>query len=37
MPEMPQLVDELPLSPFGKVSKVALAKRIAETLRAESP
>jgi hypothetical protein len=29
-------VDELPLSPFGKVSKVALARRIAETLRAEA-
>ena len=37
LPERLELVDELPLSPFGKVSKVALAKRIAETLRAESP
>ena len=37
LPERLELVDELPLSPFGKVSKVALAKRIAETLRAEAP
>ena len=36
LPERLELVDELPLSPFGKVSKVALARRIAETLRAEA-
>ena len=36
LPERLELVDELPLSPFGKVSKVALTKRIAETLRAEA-
>jgi 2,3-dihydroxybenzoate-AMP ligase len=33
LPERLELVDELPLSPFGKVSKVALMKRIADKLR----
>jgi 2,3-dihydroxybenzoate-AMP ligase len=36
LPERLEVVDELPLSPFGKVSKVALARRIAETVRAEA-
>lgn len=36
LPERLEVVEELPLSPFGKVSKVALAKRIADKLRAES-
>jgi 2,3-dihydroxybenzoate-AMP ligase len=35
LPERLELVDELPLSPFGKVSKATLARRIAEALRAE--
>jgi len=32
LPERLELIDELPLSPFGKVSKVTLTKLIAETL-----
>ena len=36
LPERVELVDDLPLSPFGKVSKQTLAARIAETLRRES-
>ena len=36
LPERVELIDELPLSPFGKVSKVTLTKRIAEKLRAEA-
>ncbi len=36
LPERLELVDELPLSPFGKVSKVALTKRIAKTLAVEA-
>ncbi|MGH7308847.1 MAG: AMP-binding enzyme [Candidatus Rokuibacteriota bacterium] len=36
LPERVELVGELPLSPFGKVSKVALTKRITETLRQEA-
>jgi 2,3-dihydroxybenzoate-AMP ligase len=36
LPERLELVDELPLSPFGKVSKAALARQIAETLRREA-
>jgi 2,3-dihydroxybenzoate-AMP ligase len=36
LPERVELIDELPLSPFGKVSKVALTKRIAEKLRQET-
>jgi non-ribosomal peptide synthetase component E (peptide arylation enzyme) len=36
LPERVELVDELPLSPFGKVSKATLMKRIAETLARET-
>jgi len=36
LPERLELIDELPLSPFGKVSKVALTRRIAEKLREET-
>ena len=36
LPERVELVDEFPLSPFGKVSKVALTARITEKLREES-
>jgi 2,3-dihydroxybenzoate-AMP ligase len=36
LPEGVELVDEFPLSPFGKVSKQTLTKRIAEKLREES-
>lgn len=36
LPERLELVDELPLSPFGKVSKVALTKLIAEMLQEEA-
>ena len=32
LPERVELIDELPLSPFGKVSKVTLTKLIAEKL-----
>lgn len=32
LPERVELVDEFPLSPFGKVSKLTLARRIAEKL-----
>jgi len=35
LPERVELVEELPLSPFGKVSKQILAKRIAEKIREE--
>jgi 2,3-dihydroxybenzoate-AMP ligase len=35
LPERLELIDELPLSPFGKVSKATLTARIAETLRQE--
>jgi 2,3-dihydroxybenzoate-AMP ligase len=35
LPERLELLDELPLSPFGKVSKGALMKRIADKLREE--
>ncbi|HET9090947.1 MAG TPA: AMP-binding protein [Acidimicrobiales bacterium] len=35
-PERVEVVDELPLSPFGKVQKNVLAKRIADLLEAES-
>jgi non-ribosomal peptide synthetase component E (peptide arylation enzyme) len=31
-----ELVDEFPLSPFGKVSKQILTKRIAEKMREEN-
>ena len=36
LPERLELIDELPLSPFGKVSKVALTRRITEKLREET-
>ena len=36
LPERVELVDDFPLSPFGKVSKLTLAKRIAETIKAET-
>lgn len=36
LPERVELVDDFPLSPFGKVSKLTLTKRIAEKLREES-
>jgi 2,3-dihydroxybenzoate-AMP ligase len=36
LPERLELIDELPLSPFGKVSKSALTKRVADQLRAEA-
>ncbi len=35
-PERVEVVDELPLSPFGKVQKNVLAKRIADLLEVES-
>jgi 2,3-dihydroxybenzoate-AMP ligase len=35
LPERVELVDEFPLSPFGKVSKQILTKRIAEKMREE--
>ena len=35
LPERVELVDDFPLSPFGKVSKATLAKRIAEKLKEE--
>jgi len=37
LPERLELIQELPLSPFGKVSKVALTKLIADKLRQEAP
>ena len=36
LPERVEVVDEFPLSPFGKVSKHVLAKRIADKLQAEA-
>jgi 2,3-dihydroxybenzoate-AMP ligase len=36
LPERLELVDELPLSSFGKVSKAMLSRQIAETLRVEA-
>ncbi len=36
LPERVELVEEFPLSPFGKVSKQTLAKRVAEKIREES-
>ena len=36
LPERVELVEEFPLSPFGKVSKQTLTKRIAERLREEA-
>src|SRR5262249_5163193 len=37
LPERLELIAELPLSPFGKVSKVTLTKLIADKLRQEAP
>jgi 2,3-dihydroxybenzoate-AMP ligase len=37
LPERVELVDEFPLSPFGKVSKLTLTKQIAEKLSREAP
>jgi 2,3-dihydroxybenzoate-AMP ligase len=36
LPERLELVDDLPLSPFGKVSKATLSQRIADAVRDES-
>jgi non-ribosomal peptide synthetase component E (peptide arylation enzyme) len=35
LPERLEIVDELPLSPFGKVSKNILTEKITERLRSE--
>jgi len=35
LPERLEIVDEFPLSPFGKVSKKDLTERITQRLRAE--
>ena len=36
LPERIELVEEFPISPFGKVSKLTLTRRIAEKLQAEA-
>jgi len=36
LPERVELVEDFPLSPFGKVSKLTLTKRIAEMIQAET-
>ena len=36
LPERVELIEEFPISPFGKVSKLDLTKRIAEKLQAEA-